>query len=380
MAKNIAEMLQIKNTTWAIKVHVDNEHKCTINDFKTTEDQQHNNTDNTIYITRSGVLQLVMKCRKSSVFKKWVMQSVLPCISTETGNDEDLSRIIESQDDNESTSLVPTTTTTTTNTNMPPPSTTVVLKKSTNTVNIINRNNVLIEDMLQTIDMLVQENSELKELMEKQCADIEYMYDKQDELYENLATNHNEIINAISDVAKRCAPAPIIHLNPLPPTNFTTDNLVSIPETNNDIYNFYNNQNNNNNNNIEIKYNPAVADYPVDNLLDFTTLDHSFGYSTIKDQQSVIKHLILVRETKTKFRVYCGKRKYVNVKKNRHYRNIIFTSQGIDPLVEWCEFLKQNKMHNVIISCNLRLYDFSKYDDETIEKIVTMLKAKQNKF
>ena len=89
-AKNIAEILEYKDTERAIQIHVDDEDKKMLKNIKAVcPDDLSGQKNNTIFINESGLYSLILrsKMEKAKEFKRWVTKEVLPSIR-KTGNYE----------------------------------------------------------------------------------------------------------------------------------------------------------------------------------------------------------------------------------------------------------------------------------------------------
>ena len=81
-AKQIADILEYKNTRTTIKKGILSKNKILYENIKEYSCSKHNIQDNTIFINETGLYELILKSKmkKSIKFKNWIVEEVLPTI------------------------------------------------------------------------------------------------------------------------------------------------------------------------------------------------------------------------------------------------------------------------------------------------------------
>lgn len=197
MAKQLAQFLNLKNTNWSIRQHVNDKYKCTLGEVRTQETQISKNLDNAIFINRAGVAQLLINCRKASTrpFKQYFLNILLPSMSLVRENRLSTSSM-ESRD-----ALVPTTNCVrpAVCTEMLPPSTTVVLKKSVSALNIINKSNDMMQQLLENMKEIKKDNERMWCNMQNQLANAESMTHMHYKSLQNVNANLTTMITCLKN-------------------------------------------------------------------------------------------------------------------------------------------------------------------------------------
>jgi len=84
VARDVAEILDYKNTRQTIKDHVDDEDKCVMGQIESQNEGYQNDTpqNNTILINESGLYSLILRSKKkeAKLFKRWITSEVIPSL------------------------------------------------------------------------------------------------------------------------------------------------------------------------------------------------------------------------------------------------------------------------------------------------------------
>lgn len=84
VSRDVADILDYKNTRQTIKDHVDDEDKCVMGQIESQNEGYQNDTpqNNTILINESGLYSLILRSKKKEAkqFKRWITSEVIPSL------------------------------------------------------------------------------------------------------------------------------------------------------------------------------------------------------------------------------------------------------------------------------------------------------------